>query len=46
MDDDDDDDDDTEYDGIKESNTGKNISPADPTAAELVVVRLRIFCIM
>ena len=39
-DDDDDDDDDTEYDGIKESNAGKNISPADSTAAKLVVVRL------
>ena len=34
---------DTQYDGIKESNTGKDISPADPTVTKLVVVSLRIF---
>ena len=43
---DDDDDDDggkgvtTEDDGVKESNTGKNVSPADSTVAKLVVVSL------
>ena len=38
-------DDDTEYDGVKESNTGEDVSPADPTVAKLVIVRLRIFCL-
>ena len=33
----------TQYDGIKESNTGKDISPPDPTVAKLVIVSLRIF---
>ena len=41
-DDGDDHDDDTEYDGVKEPNTGENVSPANPTVAKLVVVRLRI----
>ena len=37
------DDDDTQYDSIKEANTGKDVSPADSTVAQLVIVGLKTF---
>ena len=40
------DDDDTQYDSIKEANTGKDVSPADSTVAQLVIVGLKTFFLL